>query len=116
MAEYYFCKKCGKTLHQEDFAEVFDHESGTYVEFCPMCGNHDHFEEAARCEACGEVFKLEDMTGKLCDSCFVEAVGNQNARSEYFAKLDERNQRDVIYQDAVDFANFITERSGRRYI
>ena len=66
--------------------------------------------------ACGEVFKLEDMTGKLCDSCFVEAVGNQNARSEYFAKLDERNQRDVIYQDAVDFADFITERSGRRYI
>lgn len=116
MAEYFICKKCGKTLHEESFGEVYDNDSGGYIQFCPYCGNHEHFIEAERCECCGEVHNLSEMVGKLCEGCFGEASHNKSARVEYFEKLDDGNQMDVVYQDAVGFSDFLTQKSGRRYI
>ena len=116
MSAYYICGKCGKTLHEDGFAEVYDRESGMHIQFCPLCGNHNDFEEAQRCECCGEVFSNKEMTGKLCGECFKEAAENKDARNDYFANLDAGVQREVIYADAEDFADFLTERSGRRYI
>jgi hypothetical protein len=114
--EYYICKKCGKTLHEENFGEVYDNETGMYIDFCPFCGNHDHFEDAERCECCGEIFPVKEMSGKLCESCLTEAANDKKARADYFESLDDSVQCDIVFADAEDFANFITDRSGRRYI
>lgn len=116
MSAYYICGKCGKALHEDGFAEVYDRESGMHIQFCPLCDNHNDFEEAQRCECCGEVFSNKEMTGKLCESCLTEAANDKKARADYFESLDDSVQCDIVFADAEDFADFLTERSGRRYI
>lgn len=40
--KYYICKKCQTILREEDVGEIYDNETGMYVDFCPFCGNYDH--------------------------------------------------------------------------
>ena len=69
----YICNYCGETF--EDCKIIEEHHpygSTTAIEnwyVCPYCNDTD-FEEAQRCERCGEF--VADLQEGLCDICHSE--------------------------------------------
>lgn len=108
--DYYICQKCGKKLTSDCFGEVYDNETGTYIEFCPFCGNHTDFKNAKACACCGDVFESSDMIEELCSDCFRDCANEQNLRSRFFESLSGDVQKQIISEDRSDFAKFVVER------
>ena len=73
----YICMHCGHEF-EEIAAKNYDSASGTWEEYCPNCGSED-FEEAEKCEKCGEWHSAEKVTNGMCENCLTKAATVSNA-------------------------------------
>ena len=69
----YICNNCGETFDEfETIEEHHPYGNGTAAEkwaVCPYCNDTD-FDEAKKCERCGEYFA--ELNEGLCDCCHGE--------------------------------------------
>ena len=68
----YKCYDCGEVFespdsHEEGRGEFWGVSCSETVSDCPNCGGD--YEEAFRCEKCGEYFFEDEMHGDMCDGC-----------------------------------------------
>ncbi len=73
----YMCIHCGHEF-EEIAAKNYDRSTGTWEEYCPNCGSED-FEEAERCEICGEWKVADNITDGVCKECIEKAATKENA-------------------------------------
>ena len=79
----FVCMHCGHEFEDID-ARNYDNSTGTWEEYCPNCGSED-FEEAEKCEVCGEWHLAEKVVNGMCENCLKEeaTVPNAFAWGEY---------------------------------
>ena len=73
----FICLHCGHEF-EEIHAKNYDSATGTWEEYCPNCGSED-FEEAEKCEKCGEWHISDKVANGICEDCLTEASTPQNA-------------------------------------
>lgn len=68
----YKCYNCGEVFespdsHEEGRGEFWGVSCSETISGCPHCDGE--YEEAFKCEKCGEYFFEDEMHGSMCDSC-----------------------------------------------
>lgn len=56
--------------HLFDEPKIIKEPHGELLAHCPVCG--DSFEEAERCEICGEYFRPDELYDGVCNDCINE--------------------------------------------
>lgn len=65
----YKCLDCGRIFEDSEFAE-WTEPHGEKMIGCPNC--RGDYEEACKCELCGEIYFASELTEGVCDSCIDE--------------------------------------------
>ena len=63
------CVECGRVF---DEPKIWREDYGEYMCGCPFCGGN--FEDAVRCDDCGEWFISYELDNGICDCCADEKV------------------------------------------
>lgn len=81
----YKCRSCGESFDcfeagtkREYIGEFWGADAYDYAACCPTCGS-TKIADAARCERCGEVFFVVELTDGICDGCIEEVNEDENA-------------------------------------
>ena len=86
----YICYDCGATFFDpdEDREQITsDPDAWDWVCKCPECGS-DAFNDAKRCDLCGEWFPEEELIGGCCDGCLSEIESDANLLKRYVVAID----------------------------
>ena len=84
----YICNECGVLFDEPArYGEIhheLDNKAIEYFSCCPNCGD-TFFEEALRCDYCGNEFRDEDMVeGLICKDCLEDIIGGRQDIVEAF--------------------------------
>ena len=90
------CCECGRLFDESEKAE-WREPHGETMDGCPNC--RGDYEEAFKCELCGEIYSASELTEGVCDSCIDEYKNDH----EMCFKVGERGK------DAVMLNSFIAE-------
>lgn len=90
------CCECGRLFEESEKAEWYE-PHGEKMDGCPNC--RGDYEEAFKCELCGEIYSASELTEGVCDSCIDEYKNDH----EMCFKVGERGK------DAVMLNSFIAE-------
>ena len=76
----YICLHCGHHFDGDEIvAKHYDRATGTWdSEECPNCGS-EYFEEAEKCDKCGEWHVADKVVNGMCEECLTKAATPQNA-------------------------------------
>lgn len=130
------CRDC-KNIFREP-REIIGGYVGERLAECPYCGRTD-FDEAKRCDECGEWFLLEELNGGYCNEClsmkvnfdnvleyakkyndvdnFIDSIITSTEKTEILLKiarektmLSKKNLVEYAMEDAFSFGNFIKSK------
>jgi DNA-directed RNA polymerase subunit RPC12/RpoP len=65
----YKCVDCGRVFEESEFLAWVEPHGETMIG-CPNC--RGDFDEAFKCELCGEVYSASELIEGVCDSCINE--------------------------------------------
>jgi hypothetical protein len=76
----FICSECGEIFNENEFA-TWSESRGEYwgapcseeMSGCPYC-HSDAYEEAEKCEKCGEYYNKYDLTDGYCDDCIKSII------------------------------------------
>lgn len=85
----YKCVDCGRVFEEAEFLAWVEPHGETMIG-CPNC--RGDFEEAFKCELCGEVYSASELTEGVCDSCIDEYKHDH----EMCFKVGERGKDAVL--------------------
>jgi hypothetical protein len=63
------CCECGRVFDETERAEWYE-PHGEKMDGCPNCKGD--YEEAFKCELCGEIYSASELTEGVCDACIDE--------------------------------------------
>ena len=122
----YKCLHCGNEFEDID-RRHYDCGTGVWEEYCPNCGSED-FEEADKCEICGEIFPESETENGVCKECLERASNDTETLMRYALhvnaftgeELDEilrigtfkKEAKRIALDDTYEFTEFLKERNA----
>lgn len=80
------CTECGEVFCEPDsWAE----SHGEILGGCPNCGGH--FEEAYKCEICGEWYTEDELCEGVCDECVNDYSAYEDCKGAFDGETTEVN-------------------------